>query len=386
MPKSSAALTALAPGRLTGMDALRAIAIVHVVLAHGAMAFVPDLPGVAGKVVWLLIAANFGVPLFFVLSGFLIARQLSRGMRATTFYRHRLAKIYPTFLMAVLVFGLLSGVTDTTVWLLHLSALHNGSASTAGQMSGHLWSLAVELQFYALAPVLFALGYRWLNVRTLGVLCLVVWAGHAAWLLSTPPDQSARLTAALDVYEYTSFNILALLMGALLYRAYASGWRWSGAMAIGLAAALAMPIVCVLFVPSLQVDRVDLTRNANLLAMLLLISLPPVASVCLAYLTLTRRWFESPWLTPLTGFVAAISYQWYLWHPLVLVAFRRGTSQWPGIGVWAQRSPWLMLCVYGLLSLLLAWLAYRWVERPAHQWLLARHDDDKRLPGMPTSG
>ena len=72
-----------AADRLVGLDTLRTIAIVHVVLAHGAMTFMPALPGVGGRVVWWLIAANFGVPLFFVLSGFFTAMLWRRrGLRA----------------------------------------------------------------------------------------------------------------------------------------------------------------------------------------------------------------------------------------------------------------------------------------------------------------
>lgn len=207
------AVKAPAAERLSGLDALRSLAILHVVLAHGAMTFMPSLPGLAGKAVWLLIATNFGVPLFFVLSGFLIARQLAGGMPAAVFYRHRLAKIYPTFFLSVVVFGLLSGVADARVWLLHMAALHNVNAATASQMSGHLWSLAVELQFYALAPLLFVLAYRWLNVRTAIALGLLVWIGHALLLWSVPATQGARLAAVMDVYESTSFNIFALIMG-----------------------------------------------------------------------------------------------------------------------------------------------------------------------------
>ena len=380
------AVKAPAAERLSGLDALRSLAILHVVLAHGAMTFMPSLPGLAGKAVWLLIATNFGVPLFFVLSGFLIARQLAGGMPAAVFYRHRLAKIYPTFFLSVVVFGLLSGVADAKVWLLHLAALHNVNAVTASQMSGHLWSLAVELQFYALAPLLFVLAYRWLNVRTVIALGLLVWIRHALLLWSVPATQGARLAAVMDVYESTSFNIFALIMGGLLYRAYAGGWRWSWAVPVGGLAAAGMPLICALVLPSLQVHRVDLTQNTLLMLVLLLIALPPVASVCLTYLTLTRRWFQGARLRQWTAWVASISYQWYLWHPLVLIGFHRAALRWPGFDAWTKQAPWIALLAYGALSVALAWLGYVGVERPAHRWLLGRGRDRTHRPGMPASG
>ena len=125
----SASPPTTAADRLVGLDTLRTIAIVHVVLAHGAMTFMPALPGVGGRVVWWLIAANFGVPLFFVLSGFLITRQLEDGMPTGTFYRHRLAKIYPTFALAVVVFYLRRGLAET-------ESFKNAQASDAPKSSG----------------------------------------------------------------------------------------------------------------------------------------------------------------------------------------------------------------------------------------------------------
>lgn len=190
----------------------------------------------------------------------------------------------------------------------------------------------------------------------------------------------------MDVYESTSFNILALIMGGLLYRAYAGGWRWSWAVPVGGLAAAAMPLICALVLPSLQVHRVDLTQNALLMLVLLLIALPPVASVCLTYLTLTRRWFQGDRLRPWTAWVASISYQWYLWHPLVLIGFHRAALRWPGFDTWTKHAPWIALLMYGAFSLALAWLGYVGVERPVHRWWLRRDRDRAQRPGMPASG
>lgn len=145
-----------------------------------------------------------------------------------------------------------------------------------------------------------------------------------------------------------------------------------------------MPLICALVLPSLQVHRVDLTQNTLLMLVLLLIALPPVASVCLTYLTLTRRWFQGARLRQWTAWVASISYQWYLWHPLVLIGFHRAVLRWPGFDAWTKQAPWIALLAYGALSVALAWLGYVGVERPAHRWLLGR--DRTHRPGMPASG
>jgi peptidoglycan/LPS O-acetylase OafA/YrhL len=137
------------------LDGLRAIAILAVLIAH----FVPEIT--TNRYVSI---GYLGVELFFVLSGFLITSillndrtaidtgELSRRRAFTVFYGRRSLRIFPTYYLAVLyavVAGL--GITIRTLpwfatYLTNVFISRNGLPGA----STHLWSLAVEEQFYVL--------------------------------------------------------------------------------------------------------------------------------------------------------------------------------------------------------------------------------------------
>lgn len=364
--------TSMPPGsldRLAGLDTLRTIAIFHVILAHGAMMFMPQFSGALGKIVWLVIATNFGVPLFFVLSGFLITRQLAAAIPIGAFYRNRFAKIYPMYLVSVLVFGLLHAIDDPFIWGLHIIGMQNISDAVSSRISGHLWSLAVEMQFYVLVPFLFMWVYRVLTSFLVAFLVVFSFIAHALWLLASPEAQAVRLAAILDVYQFSSFNFIALVLGAWLYRIYSKNLVFPAAKTLGILAVIGMPIICLLVVPGLRVDEVDLRKNSSLLALLVLVSLPPIASVSLVYFSLRKNWFQSPRWRPIAAWVAAISYQWYLWHPLILMGFAKIMEYNPDFKRLVGEYPWTSLAIYGGLSMALSSIAYRWLEKPAYRWL-----------------
>ena len=110
---------------------------------------------------------EWGVQLFFVLSGFLITGILLRCRgdedaggkisRMRQFYVRRFLRIFPLFYAVLFAAALLNirPVRETLLW--HVSYLSNLQMALAGGWSGpvsHFWSLAVEEQFYLLWPCL----------------------------------------------------------------------------------------------------------------------------------------------------------------------------------------------------------------------------------------
>lgn len=105
-----------------------------------------------------------GVPVFFVVSGFCIHLSHSRNMESgwIAFAIRRFFRIYPSYLFALLLFFFvwpwgslgLSGMERTGQLLTHIFAVHNFNESTLFGINPSFWSIAVEIQLYALYPLL----------------------------------------------------------------------------------------------------------------------------------------------------------------------------------------------------------------------------------------
>ena len=157
--------------RQPGLDFLRALAILVVVIYHaGIMGF--PLPGRVHRWGWI------GVDLFFVLSGYLIGGQLlaelarKNRLNLSRFYARRALRILPAYLAILTIYFLLPSWREypdmaQPLWKFLVSlqniALHGGTAFS------HAWSLAVEDQFYLALPF---------------ILLVVLWRPRAAIILS----------------------------------------------------------------------------------------------------------------------------------------------------------------------------------------------------------
>jgi peptidoglycan/LPS O-acetylase OafA/YrhL len=159
---------------------------------------------------WPIIRFGFlGVPIFFVLSGFLIGgilldlKEKTRpgfglGAKLKTFYIRRALRIFPVYYLFIgilAVFLVLSGRSDPVArdsFFWHLTYLTNFRSFFAGQNSvteAHLWSLAVEEHFYMLAPLVVLLVRPRTLVRLLiGVIFFVALARAAIYRAGSPRD------------------------------------------------------------------------------------------------------------------------------------------------------------------------------------------------------
>ena len=205
---------------IEGLDALRGIAILGVILYH----LVPGkMPG-----------GFLGVNMFFVLSGYLIYRtsvwDLQQGRYSVgTFYKKRIGRIYPAMLiMVAAVMGflvlympqvakgkaaelvsLVGGYNN--IWQVKQSASYFARISQQSPFT-HLWATAVELQFYLIWPLLFwlmRLLYRHTSRKLvrIGWLVLVMVSGIHMSVLYQPEQDVSRL------YYGTDTRIFALLLG-----------------------------------------------------------------------------------------------------------------------------------------------------------------------------
>ena len=164
--------------RQPGLDLLRALAIIIVVIYHaGIMGF--PLPSRVHRWGWI------GVDLFFVLSGYLIGGQLlvelARNERLNfgRFYARRALRIMPAYLVILTIYFLVPSWREypdmaQPLWKFLFSvqniALHGGTAFS------HAWSLAVEDQFYLALPFVLLILF-WRPRGAIGLSCVIIVAG-----------------------------------------------------------------------------------------------------------------------------------------------------------------------------------------------------------------
>jgi peptidoglycan/LPS O-acetylase OafA/YrhL len=176
-------------GYIKGFDGLRAIAVALVISIH--------LGAYRGKYVALETWAD-GVAIFFVLSGFLITGILlnDKQRRIPRFFLRRMIRLYPAlilYLAAVVLFGRIgwASVPAAAVATGTLYVSNFATFTAQARETSHLWSLAVEEQFYLIWPfVIFYLRRLAIPIAVAGVV--------ASWYLRSYPP--VDLTRYVDRY------------------------------------------------------------------------------------------------------------------------------------------------------------------------------------------
>lgn len=167
MPSSAPSVTqapstegSLPKGRIPSLDGIRAIAVSLVILAHvNGTRFFP----ISYEYERWINVGNLGVRVFFVLSGFLITTLLIREHQRTGrislsgFYMRRLIRIFPALYVFVAVMAVATATGLVEIPLIDFAWASTYTINYFTDRSwefGHLWSLAVEEQFYLTWPVL----------------------------------------------------------------------------------------------------------------------------------------------------------------------------------------------------------------------------------------
>ena len=359
-------------GYLPGLDGLRAIAVLGVLLYH---ADVPWLPG-----------GFLGVDVFFVLSGFLITslilEEMDRSGRLNfgRFYLGRARRLLPA-LMLVLIVACIAAVivyrdaasqvrTDALASIFYVNnwwyvIQEQSYFEFIGRppLLKHLWSLAVEEQFYLIWPAITYLVYRRMRRRGVALVSLLLAAGSTAWLIvisrqSGFPD----LADPSRAYFGTDSHCMGLLVGAALATLWRPG-RLRAPLArtssiivtsVGLVA-----LVCVLyfFVSVGEYTPFMYTHGGFLILAVVTMLLIAMATHPGAPL---GRWLG---VQPLR-WIGQRSYGLYLWHwPIYMVT--RPLLDWPLDGP-------LVLVLRLALTFGVAELSYRFVEIPIRRGVLGR--------------
>jgi peptidoglycan/LPS O-acetylase OafA/YrhL len=358
--RSARALTAAPMGYQPSLDGIRAIAVAAVLLFHADFRWIPG--------------GFLGVDVFFVVSGYLITSLLLEERRGAMtndlkhFWLRRARRLLPALLAmitATCVYAalfvpdalyhlrrdVLAALTYSTNWWLIASHQSYFDALGRPPLLRHLWSLAVEEQWYLLWPLVFVGAMTLVRGRAEKlVLPLIVAAiASSVWMaiLFDPNADASR------VYFGTDTHISGLLLGAAAAMVW-QPWRWRRAAGrylvwldgVGWAALVLLILVMLRW----GEDTTLLYRGGFfLVAVLSLVviatSVHPGAVTLRAFLALPpMRW------------LGARSYGLYLWHWPVFMVTRHQDYPWMD-----QR---LRVALQFAVTLALTELSFRFVERP----------------------
>ncbi len=340
-------MTAFELGRRPALDGIRAVAVVAVLVGH-AQAIRGERLGSGGVI---------GVYVFFVLSGFLITALLVEESRRNgavslpRFYARRALRLLPALFLVLAAVGLVAAfrpengsavrsakaIPAALLYYGNLVSAHSG-CEALGYLA-HTWSLSVEEQFYLLWPLVFVLAGR--RSRALLVVAVTGAVASAAWRAYLwPQPNECRVGHAPDAQAD------ALLVGCVtalvLYAATpAARDRLARAARVLLVPATAWLVVEAAWAPG---GAAFAYRFGNVLVGL-------ASAVLVLYVVLGTG--GGPLAAPAAVAVGRRSYGIYLWHVVVLGVFATN-------GFSANESVLAML----VLTPLLAWLSYRYVEAP----------------------
>lgn len=382
-------------GYIPAIEGLRGIAVLWVVAFHyasvrsGQIAD-PFVAWVDGSLPLRIIVRNgfLGVDLFFLITGFLLtlpwfkhAMEHRSSPSAREFYIRRARRILPAYYVQVaLLFFVFLPLLNPALWrnatqfvvgnlALHATFLHYttpySSASLA--INGALWTLALEMQYYLLLPLVALWFVRVPYVAAAGFLATAVaWkllAGHdlrpliafygaiaARW---SPTEDALRHFAGTQFPAYLGHFALGIVCGRAWLRNRASPPGRLHAIWLGIIAASALL--------ALYAVLAGHAEWSGEFAWTLIL-----ASLALAMWAAVSR--HPNWSNMLLGakplaFVGRVSYSMYLYHLPILFLFNRYAP--PMLG-------WLALPAYSVAIVSVSALSFRFIERPFMQVAASR--------------
>ena len=342
----------------------------------------PDIDGLRAVAVLLVVSYHYfqvrggfvGVDIFFVISGYLISRQIFSDLARQSFslmqfYARRIRRIFPPLILVIVTsliagwylllppdFGALgkhasAGIAYVSNLLLWTEAGYF-DAPSAQKPFLHFWSLGVEEQFYLFWPLLLIVLSRFPRATALGVAVVTLSSFVANLVLTKVARDAAFYLPVSRVWEFG-------LGAAVAYVSFnARSWSWGK-----LAGRILEPVRQVAFpagVALIVVAAVSLDRDFAYPGYWALL---PVFGSCLVIAApVGSRLKSALFANPTAVFIGRISYGLYLWHWPILV----------GMHLTDRTSVTDKFVALGL-SFCLAWASYRLVETPIRSIRVNRH-------------
>jgi peptidoglycan/LPS O-acetylase OafA/YrhL len=424
-PQLSAKQAAGTANRLAWLDVLRGIAALCVVFDHLSQ-------HVLQPARWFLYQwfnfGDYGVFVFFIISGYIVPASLERRGSVRSFWVSRLFRLYPLYLLAVLL--------AVVLWKAHLGSLGGENADPETSVLSQLlmmsnvlsgvnlpnvvWSLSYEMVFYLLLTALFmarvhrrssryALGFavaavalggvlpqayfnnNWDNPRLIALVAdLIVLTGLAVAVVlrGMPRLLGATLAAVVGltllafnggwIWPWEALSILALMFtGTMLYRAERGEYPWRKAIAITVAV-LGLSVAAGLW----HSHAWGMSAQAELVWERRWLTSFALAGLTFA-IGMTFRHVRWPWALTWLGL---ISYSVYLLHPLLIEVYSHFHWTRQHHPFWMQV---LLAAAFVAALLVVSSLTYLLVERPTQnlgrrlsRWLDGTFGPDRVAEGL----
>lgn len=355
---------------ITGLDGIRAIAVIMVLAYHLKLA--------------LFKSGFLGVTVFFVLSGYLITGILISEVEEEgtidlkNFWLRRIRRLVPAVMSMAVVIIFVSAVVNRIIftkgckdflasvlgfnnWWQIFNKVSYFEAAGVPSPFTHCWSLAIETQFYLIYPLILLGIYKLAKSRGegrakrgllfAGVTLLLALISVILMIVLFDPQQDAS-----RVYYGTDTRVFSLLFGALLailweYRMVPRRLSASVNMVLGSVS------FAVLLVMTIAINGSSnfWYRGGQFVGTIL--------TVLVIYTVLGRKTWLSRFLSnPVLKWIGDRSYSIYLWHYPIILLISKGI-----------KASWWITLIEIVLSVVLAELSYRFIETPIRHGIIGEY-------------
>ena len=355
---------------ITGLDGIRAIAVIMVLAYHLKLA--------------LFKSGFLGVTVFFVLSGYLITGILISEVEEEgtidlkNFWLRRIRRLVPAVMSMAVVIIFVSAVVNRVIftkgckdflasvlgfnnWWQIFNKVSYFEAAGVPSPFTHCWSLAIETQFYLIYPLILLGIYKLAKSRGegrakrgllfAGVTLLLALISVILMIVLFDPQQDAS-----RVYYGTDTRAFSLLFGALLailwdYRMVPRRLSASVNMVLG-SVSFAMLIMMTI---AINGSSNFWYRGGQFVGTIL--------TVLVIYTVLGRKTWLSRFLSnPVLKWIGDRSYSIYLWHYPIILLISKGI-----------KASWWITLIEIVLSVVLAELSYRFIETPIRHGIIGEY-------------
>lgn len=355
---------------ITGLDGIRAIAVIMVLAYHLKLA--------------LFKSGFLGVTVFFVLSGYLITGILISEVEEEgtidlkNFWLRRIRRLVPAVMSMAVVIIFVSAVVNKIIftkgckdflasvlgfnnWWQIFNKVSYFEAAGVPSPFTHCWSLAIETQFYLIYPLILLGIYKLVKSRGegrakrgllfAGVTLLLALISVILMIVLFDPQQDAS-----RVYYGTDTRAFSLLFGALLailweYRMVPRRLSASVNMVLGSVS------FAVLLVMTIAINGSSnfWYRGGQFVGTIL--------TVLVIYTVSGRKTWLSRFLSnPVLKWIGDRSYSIYLWHYPIILLISKGI-----------KASWWITLIEIVLSVVLAELSYRFIETPIRHGIIGEY-------------